>query len=384
MNKITEAIIYVGVNDHQIDLFEGQYLVPKGISYNSYLINDEKKVIMDTVDIEFTKEWLANIKEALNGEQPDYVVVHHMEPDHSASIAELVKEYPNITVVGNAKTFIMLKQFFKDIKVNQLVVSENDILALGKHSLKFMMAPMVHWPEVMMSYEESEQILFSADAFGKFGTLDVEEEWQDEARRYYIGIVGKYGLQVQNVLKKANNLAIKTICPLHGPILKDNLEKYLNYYQIWSSYQPETKGILIAYSSIYGHTKKAVEILEKALKEKTSNEVVLRDLARSDLSEVIALAFKYDALVLAGVTYNAGLFPHMNTFIEGLIERNYQKRKVAIIENGAWAPMLAKKIMEKLSNSKEITYVEPIVKINASVSEQNLQEIEDLSKKLLD
>lgn len=384
MNKITNDIFYIGVNDYQIDLFEGQYLVPKGISYNSYLINDEKKVIMDTVDIGFTKEWLTNIKEILNGEQPDYLVVHHMEPDHSASIAELIKEYPSITIVGNTKTLAMLKQFFKDLEVNQLVVSENDILVLGKHSLKFILAPMVHWPEVMMSYEESEQILFSADAFGKFGALDVEEEWQDEARRYYIGIVGKYGVQVQSVLKKAANLAIKTICPLHGPILKNNLEKYLNYYQIWSSYQPETKGVLIAYSSIYGHTKKAVEILEKTLKEKTSNEVVVKDLARSDLSEVIALAFQYDTLVLAGVTYNGGLFPHMNTFLEGLIERNYQKRKIAIIENGTWAPMLAKKIMEKFANSKEITYVEPIVKINASVSEQNIQEIENLSKKLLD
>lgn len=384
MNKITNDIIYIGVNDHQIDLFEGQYLVPKGISYNSYLINDEKKVIMDTVDVGFAQEWLANIKEVLKREQPDYVVVQHMEPDHSASIAELVKEYPNITVVGNAKTFTMLKQFFKDIKVNQQVVSENDTLILGKHSLKFIMAPMVHWPEVMMSYEESEQILFSADAFGKFGALDVEEEWQNEARRYYIGIVGKYGVQVQNVLKKAASLAIKTICPLHGPILKDNLEKYLNAYQVWSSYQPETKGVLIAYSSIYGHTKKAVEILEKALKQNSLNDVVVRDLARSDLSEVISLAFQYDTLVLAGVTYNGGLFPHMNTFMEGLVERNYQKRKVAIIENGTWAPMLAKKVMEKLANSKEITYVEPIIKINASISEQNVQEIENLSKQLLD
>ncbi len=384
MNKITNDIIYVGVNDHQIDLFEGQYRVTKGISYNSYLINDEKKVILDTVDISFSKEWLTNIKETLKGEQPDYLVVQHMEPDHSASIAELVKEYPNITIVGNVKTFAMLKQFFKDIRVNQQVVSENDILELGKHCLKFIMAPMVHWPEVMMSYEENEKILFSADAFGKFGALDVEEEWQDEARRYYIGIVGKYGLQVQNVLKKVANLTIKTICSLHGPILKENLEKYLNYYQIWSSYQPETKGVLIAYSSIYGHTKKAVELLEKNLKEKTSNKVVVKDLARSDLSEAIALAFQYDTLVLAGVTYNGGLFPHMNSFIEGLVERNYQKRKVAIIENGAWAPMLAKKVMEKLANSKEITYVEPIVKINASVSEQNIQEIESLSKQLLD
>ena len=384
--KIGNDIYYVGVNDHQVDLFEGQYVVPNGMSYNSYVIKDEKIAVMDTVDANFTEEWLGKVAEVLDGAKPDYLVVQHMEPDHAANIENFMKAYPDTTVVANTKTFTMMENFFRgmDLEGKKHIVANGDSLTLGKHILTFVFAPMVHWPEVMVTYDSTDKVLFSADGFGKFGALDVEEEWQDEARRYYIGIVGKYGVQVQNVLKKAASLAIKTICPLHGPILKDNLEKYLNDYQVWSSYQPETKGVLIAYSSIYGHTKKVVEILEKALKEKTSNDVVVRDLARSDLSEVIALAFQYDKLVLAGVTYNGGLFPHMNTFMEGLVERNYQKRKVAIIENGAWAPMLAKKIMEKLANSKEITYVEPIVKINASFSEQNVQEIENLSKQLLD
>lgn len=382
MNKIAEDTYYIGVNDHQIDLFEGQYIVPKGMAYNSYVIIDEKIAVFDTVDQHFKQEWLSHVKMVLQGRLPDYLIIQHMEPDHSANILHFLEVFPQVTLVGNAKTFTMIHQFFPHIQAKQWVVKENDTLGLGKHVLQFIMAPMVHWPEVMVTYDEKNKILFSADGFGKFGALDIEEQWIDEARRYYIGIVGKYGVQVQNLLKKVSTLDVKMICPLHGPILKDNLEYYLHLYQIWSGYQAEEEGILIAYNSVYGHTKEAVLYLEKELKDNGYPRVILRDLARSDMSEVVALAFQYSKLVLASLTYNGDVFPYMRTFIDGLKERNYQKRIVAIIENGTWAPMVAKKIKENFANLKEIQYIDLIVTISSAMHEENYHQIKRLAKEL--
>lgn len=378
MNQITNDVYYVGVNDYKIDLFEGQYKVPKGMAYNSYVIVDEKVAVMDTVDKNFTHEWLDNIRDVLGNRKPDYLVVQHMEPDHSANIMNFLKIYPDTTIVGNSKTFKMIDQFFHQEIANKLEVKENDTLNLGSHTLTFVFAPMVHWPEVMVTYDSTDHILFSADAFGRFGALDDNSEWIDEARRYYIGIVGKYGVQVQQLLKKASALDIKTICPLHGPVLMKNLGYYLNLYNTWSSYQPEEDGIMIAYTSVYGNTKKAVAELEAKLKLKGTPKIETFDLARCDMAEAVAKAFKYSKLVLATTTYNAGIFPFMNIFIENLVERNFQNRSVAIMENGSWAPLAAKVIKAKLESSKNITYVEPVIKIMSSLSEESSAQLKTL------
>ncbi|MDE5545921.1 MAG: flavodoxin domain-containing protein [Anaeroplasmataceae bacterium] len=373
-------IQYVGVNDHQVDLFEGQYHVKNGMSYNSYVILDEKIAIMDTVDIHFTKEWLANIHNALNGRLPDYLIVLHMEPDHSASIQELLEIYPDITIVGNAKTFPMIEQFFPFLNINHKeVVKEGDVLVLGKHSLKFVFAPMIHWPEVMLAYETTTKSLFSADAFGKFGALDVEEDWKEEARRYYIGIVGKYGLSVQNLFKKVAGIEINTIYPLHGPILKENLNYYLDLYNTWSSYKAEEEGICIAYASIYGNTKKAIEELTTELAD---CKVEVFDLARCDMAEAISKAFQYTKLVVASPTYNNGVFPPVEAFLHGLVERSYQNRVVGIIENGSWAPTAKKYIEQYFSNSKNITILEEAVTVKSSLDEVSKMQIEKLACKL--
>lgn len=367
---INKDTYYVGVNDHSIDLFEGQYVVKNGISYNSYVIMDEKIVIMDTVDKNFASTWIENIKNVLKDKVPDYLVVQHMEPDHSANIMKLLESYPNITIIGNAKTFVMIKQFFnKDIS-NTLVVKDGEELRIGKHTLKFIFAPMVHWPEVMVTYDSYTKILFTADGFGKFGALDVKEDWADEARRYYIGIVGKYGLQVQMLLKKAASLDIEMICPLHGPVLKDNLSYYLGLYNTWSSYTPEDNDIFIAYNSIYGNTKNAVNRLIELLGV-VGIKAKAKDLARTDLSYAISEAFKHKTLVIATPTYNNGLFPFTKTFIDGLLERNFQNHNIAIIENGSWAPMTAKLIKDAFANSKNITFIEPIVTIKSSLNEES-------------
>ena len=379
---ITKDIYYVGVNDHQIDLFEGQYVVPNGMAYNSYIIMDEKIAIIDSVDINFTHEWLDNIERVLNGKKPDYFIVQHMEPDHSANIMNLLKVYPNLTVVGNDKTFKMMNNFFGEAPNNTLVVKNMDTLSLGKHNLTFVFAPMVHWPEVMVTYDACDKVLFSADGFGKFGALDVEEDWACEARRYYFGIVGKYGVQVQSLLKKASSLDIKIICPLHGPVLKENLEYYLNLYNTWSSYQAESEGILIAYTSVYGNTKKAVLELAEKLKANGCPKVVVSDLARTDMAEAVEDAFRYNKIVLATTTYNASIFPFMNAFIEHLVERNYQNRTIGFIENGSWAPLAAKIMKEKLEGCKNLTFVDPVVKINSGLSEENHQQIEELCQNL--
>ena len=341
---ITDDIIYAGVNDHQVDLFEGQYPVPNGMCYNSYVIRDEKIAVMDTVDQNFTHEWLDNIQKALDGRKPDYLIVQHMEPDHSANIENFLKVYPEAVIVANAKTFVMISNFFRSLNLEgrMLEVKNGDTLDLGNHVLTFVFAPMVHWPEVMVTYDSRDKVLFSADGFGKFGALDVEEDWDDEARRYYIGIVGKYGVQVQNLLKAASALDIQTICPLHGPVLKENLGHYIEKYQIWSSYAAESEGVMIAYTSIYGNTKKAVELLAAKLREKGCPQVVVCDLARTEMSKAVEDAFRYGKLVLASTTYNADIFPFMRTFIEHLTERGYQKRTIGLIENGSWAPMAAK------------------------------------------
>ena len=385
ISSITKDIIYVGVNDHDIDLFEGQYIVPNGMAYNSYVIMDERIAVMDTVDAHFGEEWLSNVKEALNGREPDYLVVQHMEPDHSANIVNFIAAYPNVKVVGNAKTFAMIADFF-DITIpegNKVAVANGESLSLGAHQLTFVFAPMVHWPEVMVTYDAKDKVLFSADGFGKFGALDIEEEWDCEARRYYIGIVGKYGAQVQALLKKAAALDIAIICPLHGPVLKDNLAHYINLYDIWSSYRAESEGVMIAYTSVYGHTKAAAQLLNDKLTELGCKKVVLCDLARCDMAEAVEDAFRYGKLVLATTTYNADIFPFMRTFIEHLTERNYQNRTVGFIENGAWAPMAAKVMLAMLEKSKDITYLPTTVTIKSALKSATIAQIEQMAKELM-
>lgn len=380
---VTNDIKYVGVNDHQVDLFEGQYTVKSGMSYNSYVILDEKIAVMDTVDAHFTHEWLDNLQEVLDGRTPDYLVIQHMEPDHSANIVNFMKVYKDTTVVSSAKAFAMMKQFFgMDFEEQRIVIKEGDTLSLGKHLLHFVAAPMVHWPEVMVTYDSCDKVLFSADGFGKFGALDVEEDWTDEARRYYIGIVGKYGAQVQNLLKKAAALDIQMICPLHGPVLKENLGYYLNLYNTWSSYAVEKEGIVIAYTSVYGHTKKAVELLAEQLRAKGCPKVVVRDLARCDMSEAVADAFCYGKLVLATTTYNADIYPFMREFIEHLTERNFQNRRVALIENGSWAPLAAKVMTQMLSSSKNLTFADTAVHIKSALDETSTAQLDALSTEL--
>ena len=382
--QVTESIKYIGVDDREIDLFESQYIVPNGISYNSYLIKDEKILVMDTVDKRKQEEWWSNLEKELNGKQIDYLVVSHLEPDHSASIKMLAEQYPNMKIVGNALTFKMLPQFFEmDLEGRQVLVKEGDTLKIGKHTLKFFMAPMVHWPEVMVTYEETEKILFSADGFGKFGSLDTKEEWTSEARRYYFNIVGKYGMQVQALLKKVAGLDIQMVCPLHGPILKENLGYYINQYDIWSSYKPEDEGILVAYNSIHGNTKNAVEKLEQILMKAGAKKVILADLAREDMTEVIEDAFRYDKMIVACPTYDAGLFPFMEKFLRHLKHKNYQNRTVGIIENGSWAPAAAKNMKELLEQMKDITIVEPIIHIKTTMSRENKEEMKELAMRFL-
>ena len=380
---ITNDIQYIGVNDHQVDLFEGQYVVPNGMAYNSYAILDEKIAIMDTVDKNFTHEWLDNIQRVLNGRQPDYLVVQHMEPDHSANIANFLKVYPKATVVSSAKAFVMMQNFFgTDYADRRIVVGEGDTLSLGKHTLAFVTAPMVHWPEVIVTYDVFDKVLFSADGFGKFGALDVEEDWACEARRYYIGIVGKYGAQVQALLKKAATLDIQTICPLHGPVLTENLGYYLNLYDIWSSYAVESEGIVIAYTSVYGHTKAAVELLAQKLKEKGCPKVVVNDLARCDMAEAVEDAFRYGKLVLATTTYNADVFPFMKEFIHHLTERNYRNRTIGLVENGSWAPLAAKVMRNMLAECKNLTFTDTTVKILSALNDDSKAQIEALANEL--
>ena len=384
--RITDDILYVGVNDHNIDLFEGQYIVPNGMAYNSYVINDEKIAVMDTVDAAFGDEWLKNIADVLNGATPDYLIIQHMEPDHSANIQKFLEVYPNIKVVGNAKTFTMIGNFFRDLKLadeNKLEVKNKDTLTLGKHELTFVFAPMVHWPEVMVTYDSKDKVLFSADGFGKFGALDAEEDWDCEARRYYVGIVGKYGAQVQNLLKVAATLDIQTICPLHGPVLTENLEHYIGQYKTWSSYGTESEGVMIAYTSVYGNTKKAVELLAEKLKEKGCPKVVVTDLAREDMAEAVEDAFRYGKIVLASTTYNGDVFPFMKTFIEHLTERNYQNKTIGLIENGSWASMAGKVMRGMFEKSKNITWLETSVKIMSSMDEQNKADIEKMAEELM-
>lgn len=379
---ITNDIKYIGVNDHEIDLFEGQYIVPNGIAYNSYVILDEKVAVMDTVDARFADEWLKNIEKTLEGKKPEYLIIQHMEPDHSSSIVHFVKAYPNAKIVSSSKAFVMMKNFFGDDFVdNQIVVGEGDSLSLGKHNLTFVTAPMVHWPEVIVTYDSTDRVLFSADAFGKFGALDVEEEWACEARRYYIGIVGKYGAQAQALLKKAAGLEIDIICPLHGPVLKENLEYYIKLYDTWSKYEVETEGIVIAYTSVYGNTKKAVLKLAKLLEE-GGQRVCVNDLARCDMAEAVEDAFRYGKLVLATTTYNGEIFPFMREFINHLTERNYSNRTVAFVENGSWAPTAAKVMRGMFEKSKNISYTDTTVKIMSALNEESTAQLEKLAEEL--
>ena len=383
MFKVTEDIIYVGVNDHEVDLFEGQYDVPNGMAYNSYVVLDEKVAVFDTVDAHFKDEWLANLEEAFAGRTPDYLIVQHMEPDHAANIANFAEKYPEAKIVGNAKTFPMMKQFFgTDFADRQVIVKEGETLSTGKHNLTFVMAPMVHWPEVMMTYDTTDKIFFSADAFGKFGALDVEEEWDCEARRYYIGIVGKYGPMVQKLFGKVGSLEFKAICPLHGPVLTENLEHYLNLYNIWSSYQVETEGTVIAYTSVYGNTKKAVELLAEKLKEEGCPKVVVTDLARDDMAEAVEDAFRYGKLILATTTYNGDIFPFMKEFINHLTERSYQNRTIGFVENGSWTPMAAKIMKAAFEKSKNITFADTTVTIRSAVDETSEAQIVALAKEM--
>ncbi len=381
---ITNDIKYLGVNDHDIDLFEGQYDVPNGMAYNSYVICDEKTAVLDTVDASFTDTWLKNLEEALSQKAPDYLIVQHMEPDHSAGIRVLMEKYPAATIVATAQAFRMMKQFFgEEYEGRRIVAAEKSTLSLGRHTLTFVTAPMVHWPEVMVTYDDADKVLFSADAFGKFGALDVEEDWACEARRYYIGIVGKYGMQVQTLLKKAAELDIQKICPLHGPVLTEDLGYYLNLYNIWSSYGVESEGVMIAYTSVYGHTKAAAKLLAELLEKKGCPKVVLTDLAREDMTEAVEDAFRYGKLVLATTTYNMDIFPFMKQFIEHLTERNFQNRTIAVIENGSWAPAAARTIKKMLENSQNITYTETAVTIRSALTEENKAELDKLADELL-
>ena len=380
--KITENILYVGVNDHQVDLFEGQYVVPNGMAYNSYVILDEKTAVVDTVDGFFGREWLANLEKALGGRRPEYLVIQHMEPDHSSNIPAFLEKYPEAKVVATPKAFDMMRQFFSlDLGERQVAAVNGGTLSLGKHELHFVYAPMVHWPEVMMTYDAADKVLFSADAFGKFGALDVEEEWDCEARRYYFGIVGKYGMQVQNVLKKAAELDLQIICPLHGPVLTKDLDHYLNLYQTWSSYGVETEGVTIAYASIYGHTREAAIYLSQLLQSKGVKTAV-HDLARTDLAEAVEDAFRYGKLVLASNTYNGGINPFMDDFIRRLLERNYQKRTIAFIDNGSWAPMAAKTMHGLFEKSKEITFAQNTVTLLSAMKPENKEQLEALAAEL--
>lgn len=381
--KVTEEIVYVGVNDHELDLFEGQYAVPAGMAYNSYVICDEKTAVMDSVDTHFAEEWMNHIDQTLGGKAPDYIVIQHMEPDHSGSLVAFAKKYPQTTIVTSAKALVMMQQFFgEDFSGRSLVVKEKDTLTLGRHTLHFVGAPMVHWPEVLMTYDDADKVLFSADGFGKFGALDVEEPWLSEARRYYIGIVGKYGAQVQAVLKKASALEIAKICPLHGPVLEgDLLAEALQAYSAWASYTPEQEGVLVAYSSVYGNTKAAAEQLAKKLQEK-GQDVCVMDLARTDLSEAVAQAFRYSRLVLASITYNGDVFPHMRAFIEHLTERNYQNRTVGLMENGSWAPTAARIMTKMLESCKNLTIAEPVVSVKGAVNAANEAQMEALAEAL--
>ena len=380
---VTEDIRYIGVNDHDVDLFEGQYTVENGMSYNSYVILDEKVAVMDTVDAHFGVEWLQNLETELNGRRPDYLVVQHMEPDHSATIAVFMETYPEAQIVSSAKAFVMMQQFFgTDFPERKVVVGEGSTLKLGRHTLTFVTAPMVHWPEVIVTYDSTDKVLFSADGFGKFGALDVEEDWADEARRYYIGIVGKYGAQVQALLKKAAALDIAIICPLHGPVLNENLGYYLDKYNTWSSYAVEDEGVVIAYTSVYGHTKEAVEELAEKLNQRGCPNVVVADLARCDMAEAVADAFRYSKLVLATTTYNATIFPHMQNFIDHLTARNYQGRTVGMIENGAWAPMAAKVMKKMLETSKNLTYTDTTVTVKCALNDASRAQIDALADEL--
>ena len=381
---ISKDIIYIGASDKNINLFEGQYVLENGMAYNSYLIKDEEYVIFDTVDEKVTGQWLQKLSEELDGESPDYLIVSHMEPDHAYNIGILAEKYPDMKIVGNQITFNILSNFFDiDLSKRKVIVSEGDILDIGKHKLQFIMAPMVHWPEVMMTYDQTDKVLFSADAFGKFGALDVDEEWDCEARRYYFGIVGKYGDQVQALLKKAANLDIQTICPLHGPVLKENLEHYIEKYQTWSSYEPEEDGIFIACSSIYGNTLKAANKLAEILKEKGNKKVVVADLTREDWAEAVEDAFRYSTLVVASSSYNMGLFPPMEHFLDYLKERNYQKRKVAVVENGSWAPSAGRCMKKMLQEMKNLDIIEPTITIKSTMNEQNVEEMNKLADELL-
>ncbi len=382
--EITKDIIYIGVNDHDIDLFEGQYAVPAGMAYNSYVIKDEKIAVMDTVDAHFGEQWLANLRDALDGRAPDYLIVQHMEPDHSANIAAFAQAYPDATIVASAKAFTMMKNFFgTDYADRRTVVGDGNTLPLGEHTLTFVTAPMVHWPEVIVTYDSRDKVLFSADGFGKFGALDTEEDWACEARRYYFGIVGKYGVQVQTLLRKASALDIAVICPLHGPVLTENLGYYLGLYNTWSSYTPESCGVLIAYTSVYGNTKAAAELLAERLRERGCEKVVLTDLARSDMAEAVEDAFRYDRLVLATTTYNAELFPFMREFISELTERGYRGRKVGLVENGSWAPMAAKVMRGMLEGCKDITFTDTTVRILSALSEESRAAIDAMADELM-
>lgn len=381
---ITNDIKYVGVNDHEIDLFEGQFTVPNGMAYNSYVITDEKTAVMDTVDARFTAEWLGNIESVLGGRKPDYLVVQHMEPDHSANIVNFLTAYPEATVIANSKTLTMMKNFFDyDFDGKVQLVEDGSSISLGRHELTFVFAPMVHWPEVMFTYDKADKVLFTADGFGKFGALDVDEEWDCEARRYYFGIVGKYGAQVQSVLKKAAALDINFICPLHGPVLSEDLGHYIEKYDIWSSYKPESEGVMIAYTSVYGHTKKAVEHLADMLRAKGCPKVVVTDLAREDIAEAIEDAFRYGKLVLATTTYNSDIFPFMKHFIDGLTERGYRNRTIGLIENGSWAPVAAKVMRDKFASSKNITILETTVRIKSALNAESEAQLAQLADELL-
>ena len=383
--EITNDVVYVGVDDKSIDLFESQYIVPNGVSYNSYLLKDEKYVVTDTVDSRATDEWLANLEKELNGHSVDYLIMHHLEPDHSSSIGVLCEKYPEMKLVGNAKTFAFLPQFFdiENLETRKVVVNDGDEISFGRHSLKFIMAPMVHWPEVMFSYDKTDKILFSADGFGKFGALDTDEDWACEARRYYFNIVGKYGMQVQAVLKKASELDIEIICPLHGPILKENLNYYIDLYDTWSSYRPESDGVFIAYASIHGNTGKAARKLAEILEANGAKKVTVTDLARDDMAEAIEDAFRYDKIVLAASSYNFKVFPPMEHFLTLLKDKNYQNRKVAIVENGTWAPSAAKTMLDIISGMKDINVVQPIVTIKSTLKEENIKSLEELADSLL-